>query len=92
LRTIVQEGRNVFTSLGDPERLVTSAELEKRMKFRRSLVTRRALPAGHLLTNADLDAKRPGTGVSPDEMKYVLGRKIAQDMDVDQVIHWEDLA
>jgi N-acetylneuraminate synthase len=71
--------------------VVTEAELEKRKKFRRSLVTRRALPAGHVLSEDDLDAKRPGTGVSPDEMKYVLGRKIAADMDEDRVIRWEDL-
>jgi N-acetylneuraminate synthase len=91
LRTIVQEGKNIFTALGSSRRVVTEAEFEKRKKFRRSLVARRALAKGHELTEVDLGAKRPGTGISPDEIPYVLGRKIAHDLEEDQVIRWEHL-
>lgn len=91
LRTIVVEGRNIFNALGGHTRIVTDAEIEKRVKFRRSLVARRALEQGHVLSEADLDAKRPGSGISPDEMQYVLGRRLAEDMQEDQVIRWEDL-
>ena len=44
-----------------------------------------------MLAEEDLDAKRPGTGISPDEIRYVLGRRLADDMEEDQVIRWEDL-
>jgi N,N'-diacetyllegionaminate synthase len=91
LRTIVAEGRNIQTSLGGSSRIVTEAEIEKRKKFRRSLVTRRPLSRGHVLTEADLDAKRPGTGISPAEISYALGRTLARDLQEDQVIRWEDL-
>jgi N-acetylneuraminate synthase len=91
LRTIVEEGRNVFDSLGSHRRTVSEAEIEKRKKFRRSLVTCSALRQGHMISEADLDAKRPGTGISPDELPYVLGRKLIKDVQQDQVIHWEDL-
>ena len=33
----------------------------------------------------------PGTGVSPDELRYVLGRRLAADVEEDHVIRWEDL-
>jgi N-acetylneuraminate synthase len=92
LQAIVEEGRNVFTALGGGTRIVSDAELEKRKKFRRSLVARRRLPKGHVLAEGDLDAKRPGTGVSPNEIPYVLGRKVAGDIEEDQVIRWEHLA
>lgn len=92
LRTIVEEGKNIFTALGCTRRVVTETELEKRKKFRRSLLARHTLPQGHVLSEDDLDAKRPGTGISPDEIPYVLGRKIARDLQEDQVIRWEDLA
>ena len=62
MRTIVEEGKNIFTALGDRRRTVSAAEMEKRKKFRRSLVARRKLEKGHTLAEADLDAKRPGTG------------------------------
>lgn len=91
LRTIVKEGMNIFTALGSTRRTVTSAEYEKRKKFRRSLVARRALGQGHVMTEDDLDAKRPGTGISPNEVSYVLGRKLARDIREDQVIDWNDL-
>jgi N-acetylneuraminate synthase len=91
LRTIVDEGRHVFMALGGTTRIVSRAEMQKRKAFRRSLVARRDLASGHALAEGDLDAKRPGTGISPDELRYVLGRRLAVDVSEDQVIHWEDL-
>ncbi len=80
LRTIVDEGRNIFDALGGNGRIVSAAEMEKRKKFRRSLVARRKLERGHMLTEADLDAKRPGTGIAPNEIAYVLGRRLVSDI------------
>jgi N,N'-diacetyllegionaminate synthase len=91
LRTIVTEGRNIFTALGGSGRVVTSAEMEKRKKFRRSLVTRRKLDRGYTLTESDLDAKRPGTGIAPNEIGYVVGRRLMTDLAADQVLHWTHL-
>jgi len=91
LRVIVEEGKNIFTALGDHRRRVTETEMEKRKKFRRSLVTRCALKQGHVIHEKDLDAKRPGTGISPDQLLYVIGRKLAGDIPKDQVISWKDL-
>src|SRR5277367_1995114 len=80
LRTIVVEGRNTFTALGESKRIVSAAEMEKRKKFRRSLVARHKLDQGHMLTDADIDAKRPGTGIAPNEIAYVIGRRLACDV------------
>jgi N-acetylneuraminate synthase len=91
LQTIAAEGRNIFSALGGDRRMVSAAEMEKRKKFRRSLVARHKLDRGHLLTEADLDAKRPGTGISPNEIAYVLGRRLTSDLAADQVLHWEHL-
>ena len=65
MRTIVKEGNNIFTALGSTRRTVSDAETEKRKKFRRSLVARQRLIKGHVLSESDFDAKRPGTGVAP---------------------------
>jgi N,N'-diacetyllegionaminate synthase len=91
LHVITHQGRNVFTALGSTVRTVSEAELEKREKFRRSLVTREALPKGHVLVEADFDAKRPGTGVGPQELPYVVGRALAVDVEADHVLRWPDL-
>ena len=91
LRIIVEEGNNIFTALGSNRRTVSDQEIEKREKFRRSVVARRALQRGHVLTDEDLNAKRPGTGIAPNELPYVIGRKLARDIQIDEVIHWVDL-
>jgi len=91
LRAIASEARNVWAALGSTTRTVSAAEVEKRQKFRRSLVARRRLARGHVLSEDDLVAKRPGTGVAPDQIAYVLGRQLASDMAADQVLHWKDL-
>jgi N,N'-diacetyllegionaminate synthase len=91
MRTIVVEGDNVFRALGGSGRTISAAEIEKRKKFRRSLVTRRMLNRGYVLTEADLDAKRPGTGIGPDELTYVVGRRLSFDLAADQVLRWEHL-
>jgi N,N'-diacetyllegionaminate synthase len=92
LRTIVTEGKNIFDALGDYKRVVSPAEVEKRKKFRRSLVVLGAFPSGHVIRAEDLGAKRPGTGIPPNEMSYVVGRKLARDLQFDHVIRWDDLA
>ena len=35
--------------------------------------------------------KRPGSGISPDEIQYVLGRRLTDDIEEDRLIRWEDL-
>ena len=91
LRAVVEDGRTVHEALGSTRRMLSEAEIVKRRQFRRSLVARAALPAGHVLTEADLDAKRPGTGIGPDELGYVVGRELAADLVEDQVLRWEHL-
>lgn len=91
MRVIAAEGKNIFTALGSSHRVVTDAELAKRRSFRRSLVARRALPKGHALKEADLDAKRPGTGIGPDELGYVVGRTLNRAVGEDELIRWKDL-
>lgn len=92
LRAICQEAKNIFTALGNRHRTVSPAELEKRKKFRRCVVLRRGVAAGEPLTAADLDYKRPGTGIHPDEAPYVVGRRAARDLPRDHELAWSDLA
>ena len=67
------------------------SEAPARRHARRSLVLRRAVPAGHRLAADDLTCKRPGTGISPLSWEDVLGRRVQRDLDVDTVLAWNDL-
>lgn len=87
LRAIVNRMRNVMPALvqADEER-VLSSQLEARTQARRSLVTKHALKAGHVLAGQDLICKRPGTGISPLIIEDIVGKKVAIDLKEDTIL------
>jgi sialic acid synthase SpsE len=66
--------------------------LQKRAKFRRSIVLAQDRKAGDVLKETDFLYKRPGTGIQPNEARYVVGRRLARNLAADSVLRWEDLA
>lgn len=89
MKMIVEESKNIVRAMGVYQRVVGKAEQEKKIRFRRSLVARHDKKAGDTLELADLAFKRPETGIRPDEIKYVLGRKLKRNISQDEVLRWE---
>jgi N,N'-diacetyllegionaminate synthase len=87
---IVRESRNIFDALGSSVRGINKAQVEKRTVFRRRMVARRSLSKNEILNASDVDFKRPGTGIRPDELEYVIGRPITRDVMVDEELEWKD--
>ncbi len=57
---------------------------------RRSLVSTSKIPAGTIITEKLLIAKRPGTGISPKYLDMILGKKVKRAINEDQTITWDD--
>ena len=91
LKELVQGSRAVFASLGSAARVVGPDEIEKRKVFRRRMVVTRDMKVGERLSAEDVDFKRPGTGIQPDELRYVLGRPITREVCAEDEIDWADL-
>ena len=79
----------INTVLGTDEKTVLACESIPRREARRSLVLIRDKKSGDVIEEADLMAKRPGTGISPAFFDIVAGRKITQDCPADTVLTWE---
>jgi len=77
---LVNNCHNVHIALGDTRRIVSPAEKEMRKKMRRSIIAAKDLKAGTKLTENDLDAKRPGTGISPDKINKLIGKTLIRDI------------
>lgn len=92
LAAIVQGSRAVHSALGSERRTIPEVEIEKRKTFRRRMVARRDMKKGERLSAGDVDFKRPGTGIQPDELAYVVGRPLARDVTVEEELEWADLA
>ena len=75
--------------LGTPEKTVLECEKLPRREARRSLVLARDLKAGEVIKKEDLMPKRPGTGISPEFMEVVVGRKVNRDLKEDTILTWD---
>ena len=53
--------------------------------FEKSLVAGSDLAAGHVLTRADLAAKKPGKGIPTGNYKKIVGRKLARAVSADHM-------
>lgn len=75
--------------LGSPEKTVLDCEMVPRREARRSLVLTRNMKAGEVIKKEDLMPKRPGTGISPQYMDIVVGRKVLKDLEEDTILTWD---
>lgn len=82
--------RQATAALGDGRKTPRAAEIEIAAVARKSLVSRRPLPAGTIVSTIDLAAKRPGTGIPPGQSALVIGRRVRRDLAADHVFAWGD--
>jgi N,N'-diacetyllegionaminate synthase len=62
-----------------------------RRLFTRSVVARRALPQGAVLERSDLALKKPGTGLPPEQLSELVGKKLARAVAADHVLTPDDI-
>jgi N,N'-diacetyllegionaminate synthase len=75
-RSMVRSIRLVSAARGDGTKRQTVAEAEIAAVARKSLVAARDLTAGHTIAADDLQARRPGTGLSPSLLPELIGREL----------------
>lgn len=85
---MVRSIRLVEAMLGDGVKRPDPVEADTRDVARRSVVTTRDLPAGHVLVEADLALRRPGTGIAPDHWEALQGRRLAADVPAHTCLQW----
>lgn len=93
LRQLVDGIRFIETMRDNPVDKEAAARETAPMRrlFTRSLVARTDLAAGTVLSAEHLAVKKPGTGLSPDRLPEVLGRRLARPVATDQVLTSEDI-
>jgi N-acetylneuraminate synthase/N,N'-diacetyllegionaminate synthase len=77
---LVKAVHETETMLGSRVIRPTAAEADGRALFRLSCAASAELPAGHVVTAADIKFLRPGTGVPAAEMGSLLGRTLGRPM------------
>jgi N,N'-diacetyllegionaminate synthase len=78
--------RTIEQALGDGIKRPSCSEQVNLPVVRKSLVAARPIRAGELFSEANLTAKRPGTGISPMQWDSWIGRTACRDFAADEQI------
>ncbi|QIO24134.1 N-acetylneuraminate synthase family protein [Haloarcula sp. JP-L23] len=93
LATIVEQTARVTAMHGTGDRsTVFAEEREIRETMRRSLATARDVEAGETLTEDDLTALRPASGLSPLDLDAVVGRRVSDAVSAHTILTESHLA
>lgn len=91
LKAMVTAVRNVEQALGNGRKEPSASEEKNRAVARKSIVARCRIKKGETLSEDNLTAKRPGTGISPMRWPELMGRKADRDYAEDELIGTEVL-
>ena len=86
LKAMVNGIRKVELALGTEEKRPSVEELANRAVARKSIVAKRNITAGEILTVDNITTKRPGIGINPMKWRDVLGTKAVRDFFEDELI------
>lgn len=86
LKAMVSAIRNIEKALGDGIKRTTASEAKNKDIARKSIVAARNIKAGEVISEKDIDMKRPGNGISPMRINEVIGRKAVHDIPEDALI------
>lgn len=71
---------------GSYEIKALESEAMSRLNARRSLVSAKKIKSGEVISKEHLTFKRPGTGLSPDSINELIGRKAKYDIEEDTIL------
>lgn len=86
LKSMVSAIRNIELALGTGHKEISASERKNIEIARKSIVAACDIKKGELLTEENLTAKRPGTGISPMRWKEVLGKVATRDYSEEDMI------
>ena len=86
MKALADACQNVYKAMGSKQRSLLEGEEEQRLKMRRSLVTTREIRSGEILEESDIEAKRPGDGIPPDQLDTIIGKAVNTDIPKGYVI------
>lgn len=86
LKLMVQQIRHIETALGDGIKHPNKSEAENAKVVQKSILAKRPIKKGELLSADNLIVKRAGSGVSSVHWDVVVGTKALYDFDTDEPI------
>ena len=87
MHRMVRDIRNLELSFGKKEKVKSEAVEQAKIKLERSLATKVNMKAGQVIRDTDLHLLSPGDGFKWVEKNQVVGKRLSQDIQADEVIY-----
>ncbi len=84
LRRLVRDLHRTVEAMGDGVKRTYPSEERPLYKMAKKLVAARDLPAGHVITDADIAMKTPNDGLSPVHYDDLIGRRLVSPLKADE--------
>jgi len=91
LSQIIGKQKLAATMFGQEKKECTESEERAKLYARRSIVASRDISVGDVFSSDNLTCKRPGTGISPAEMRWVVGKTCLSDIREDTLLTRADI-
>ncbi|PTV93789.1 N-acetylneuraminate synthase [Rhodobacter aestuarii] len=92
LRFLIDRSREIWIAANNPKQRTEAEEPVYRFA-RASVVADADLPEGHVITEADIWARRPGSGeIAGYDFDKVVGKRLTRAVTRNTQLKWEDLA
>ncbi len=86
LKAMIDGIRKIELALGTSEKKPSETEMKNRDAARKSIVAKKNIKAGEMITVENITTKRPGTGINAMRWNEVLGTKAIRDFEEDELI------
>lgn len=85
-KNFIEKIRTTEIMLGSEEKKPTKSE-KKIMKYvRKSIVAKKFIPKGTVISHEMITIKRPGTGLKPSQIKNLIGKKTKRNISRDELL------
>jgi N,N'-diacetyllegionaminate synthase len=91
LKDFITNIHEIHSAIGYYGKTVNLDEVINSKWATKGLYTTKDLQTGHIITELDVDLKRPATNVMPKDFDKFLGKKINKKIQADYPIDWEDI-
>ena len=86
LKLMIESIRNIEKALGDGIKKPSKSETPNKTIVRKSIVAKKAIKKGEILSEDNLSIKRPGNGISPMRWDEIIGTIAQKDYEEDELL------
>jgi N,N'-diacetyllegionaminate synthase len=88
-KRFVESIRELEIALGSTRRRIPYEMMKKRKSTRRSPYALKDMDTGYIITETDFECKRPGYGITSEEFRFFVGKKLIKGMNKGEALTYD---